>query len=65
MAYMAKLPMDDHQDAILYTGIVLTSIMVVFVSLRIYTRAVIMKVVGSDDYMIIIAAVCFLSSFSA
>lgn len=53
MALAATLLQDSRGPQILITGIVLTVVMVIVVNMRMHTRAVILRLVGPDDWFIL------------
>lgn len=57
MLYVGDIPIVERNNGLVITGFLFTSLAFLAVSLRIITRAVIVRNLGPDDYLIIAAVV--------
>ena len=62
MWYIADIPIVERNHGLVVSAFLFTTLAIVSVSLRVFTRVGLVRNAGIDDYFIIAAAVCVTST---
>jgi len=64
MWYIGNVPIIEANHPLIVAGFFFSTIAFITISIRIYTRAMLVKNVGADDVLVVVAYVCSMSVLS-